>query len=55
MEPINNAIGLLKECLHNGDKGLIFLQAWFLGEYTLIKQTIEELEELEKESVLLEE
>jgi len=41
---INNAIGLLKECLHNGDKGIASLQSWFLGERHLINQTIQDLE-----------
>ena len=42
---INNATALLEECLHNGDKGLVALQGWFLGERHLIKTTIAELNE----------
>jgi len=46
---INNAIGLLEECLHNGDKGLVALQGWFLGERNLIEQTILDLSEIENQ------
>jgi len=46
---INNSIGLLKECLHNCDKGSTYLYGWCLGEKELIKQTINELEEIENE------
>ncbi len=42
---INNAIGLLEECLHNGDKEQ--LQGWFLGERSLIEQTIHDLRQEE--------
>lgn len=43
---INNASALLQECLHNGDKSLVDLRAWFLGKRYLIKATIEELDEI---------
>ena len=38
----NNAIALLKECLHNGDKDQLI--AWFIGERELIKRTIQDAE-----------
>jgi len=41
---INNAIGLLKKCLANGEKGPLSLYAWFNGEKHLIETTISELE-----------
>ena len=37
----NNAIGLLEECITNGEKGKDTLYAWFLGEYNLIAETIQ--------------
>jgi hypothetical protein len=43
---ISNAKALLEECLLNGDKGLIYLQGWFLGERYLIKRTIQKMDEL---------
>ena len=44
---INNATGLLEECVHNGKKGKDFLWAWFLGEQSLIEDTIKELSDLQ--------
>lgn len=48
---MNNAIALLEECLHNGDKDFLALYAWFKGERHLIEDTIRELKEDEKEEV----
>ena len=39
---LNNAIGLLGECLVNGDEGAAQLYAWFCGERHLISETIKE-------------
>ena len=39
---INNAIGLLEECITNGKSGKDILYAWFLGEQNLIDRTIKE-------------
>lgn len=46
---INNAIGLLEECLENGNRPSK-LYAWFVNEENLIKQTIQELKEIENEN-----
>ena len=43
---INNAAGLLEECLVNGDKGIVALQSWFLAERHLIEQTIDGFEDI---------
>jgi hypothetical protein len=44
---LNNAIGLLEECLNtDGDLDLVY---WFMGEKDLIRQTLEELKYYEKE------
>jgi hypothetical protein len=40
---INNAIGLLEECITNGKSGKDILYAWFLEEQVLITSTIREL------------
>lgn len=42
---IINATALLEECLCNGDKGLMALYAWFMGERQLIKDIVRELNE----------
>jgi len=44
---INNAIGLLEECLENGERGSLY--AWFAKEEALIKRTLSELNGLENE------
>ena len=44
---INNAAGLLVECLHNWRKGQIL--GWMGGEQEIIKNTINELEGLLEE------
>lgn len=46
-ETINNATGLLEECLCNGDKSQMDLYNWFAAERRLIEDTIEELRSLE--------
>jgi len=40
---LNNAIGLLEECLINGELGIEHLWAWYNAEKHLIKQTVVEL------------
>lgn len=42
---INDAIALLEECLHNGDRGVMALYSWFMGERHLIETTIRDLNE----------
>jgi len=44
---VNNAIGLLEECIVNLRNGTI--QVWAVSEKNLIEQTIEDLRELEEE------
>lgn len=39
---LNNAIGLLEECLINGDKGEASLYAWFCEERNLICETVKD-------------
>jgi hypothetical protein len=41
----NKAIGLLDECLTNGDLGKENLYSWFLSERDIIEKTLQELEE----------
>ena len=36
----NNLIGLLEECLANGQLGIESLWAWYQGEKEVIKQTV---------------
>ena len=44
---LNNAIGLLEECLVNGNISRDSLCAWFGGERHLIESTAQNLRELE--------
>lgn len=45
---INNAIGLLEECLVNGQRSKLHLCAWFDGEAELIKRTAIDLRAIEE-------
>ncbi len=42
---INDAMALLEEVIVNGKKGKDYLYAWFLGEQSLIENTILDLNE----------
>ena len=40
---LNNLIGLLEECVGNGNEGPETLWAWFLAERGLIERTIKDV------------